>query len=102
MIRRSNQGKRRRGFKPDAAAGSTRKPERNHIRLRGVGSQQYRKSPRLSQAGTSVRAYSSERFYDHQDHDANHQNRRHLIDNAVEFWLLVLRSAAKSFTHLEK
>jgi len=25
------------GFKPDAAAGSKKRPERNHIRLRGVG-----------------------------------------------------------------
>jgi hypothetical protein len=25
------------GFKPDAAAGPLEKPERNHIRLRGVG-----------------------------------------------------------------
>jgi hypothetical protein len=25
------------GFKPDAAAGPMRKPERDHIRLRGVG-----------------------------------------------------------------
>jgi hypothetical protein len=36
-VRRSEQGKCRRGFKPDVAAGSTRRPERNHIRLRGVG-----------------------------------------------------------------
>jgi hypothetical protein len=36
-VRRSEQGKRRRGFKPDAAAGSTKKPERDHIRLRGGG-----------------------------------------------------------------
>jgi hypothetical protein len=36
-VRRSEQGKRRRGFKPDVAAGSTRKPDRNHIRLRWVG-----------------------------------------------------------------
>jgi hypothetical protein len=44
MVRRSERGKGRRGFKPDAAAGSTKKPKRNHIRLRGVGSTQYRKS----------------------------------------------------------
>src|ERR1700720_2132568 len=50
-VRRSEQGKRRRGFKPDAAAGSTKKPERNHIRLRGVGFQQYRKSVGFLQAG---------------------------------------------------
>src|ERR1700730_14781075 len=50
-VRRSEQGKRRRGFKPDAAAGSTRKPERNHIRLRGGGFHQYRKSPGLPQGG---------------------------------------------------
>jgi hypothetical protein len=31
------------GFKPDVAAGSTRKPERDHIRLFGVGYVQYRK-----------------------------------------------------------
>src|ERR1700738_5045114 len=36
-VRRSERGKGRRGFKPDAAAGSTRKPERNHIRLRWGG-----------------------------------------------------------------
>jgi len=36
-VRRSEQGKRRRGFKPDEVAGSTKKPERNLIRLRGVG-----------------------------------------------------------------
>jgi hypothetical protein len=36
-VRRSKQGKRREGFKPDAAAGPTKKPERDHIRLRGVG-----------------------------------------------------------------
>jgi len=36
-VRRSKQGKRRRGFKPDAAAGPMKKPERDHIRLRGVG-----------------------------------------------------------------
>src|SRR3954462_12551847 len=50
-IRRSlERGRCRRGFKPDAAAGSTRKPERDHIRLRGVGFQQYRKSAEVSQA----------------------------------------------------
>jgi hypothetical protein len=36
-VRRSEQGKRRKGFKPDAAAGPTRKPGRNHIRLRRGG-----------------------------------------------------------------
>jgi hypothetical protein len=36
-VRRSEQGKRREGFKPDAAAGPTRKPGRDHIRLRRVG-----------------------------------------------------------------
>jgi hypothetical protein len=50
-VRRSEQGKRRRGFKPDAAAGSTKRPERDHIRLRGVGFAQYRKSPGIPQAG---------------------------------------------------
>src|ERR1700704_1207824 len=49
-VRRSEQGKCRRGFKPDAAAGSTRKPERDHLRLRGVGFLQYRKSPGFPQA----------------------------------------------------
>ena len=50
-VRRSEQGKRRRGLKPDAAAGSTKKPERDHIRLGGVGFHQYRKSPAIPQAG---------------------------------------------------
>jgi hypothetical protein len=36
-VRRSKPGKRREGFKPDAAAGPMRKPEHDHIRLRGVG-----------------------------------------------------------------
>src|SRR5438552_14313952 len=31
-VRRSKQGKRRRGFKPDAAAGPTKKQERDHSR----------------------------------------------------------------------
>src|SRR5437016_7706555 len=53
-VRRSEQGKRRRGFKPDAAAGSTEKPERNHIRLRGVGLHQYRKSADFPQAGPAL------------------------------------------------
>jgi hypothetical protein len=50
-VRRSELGKRRRGFKPDVAAGSTRKPGHDHIRLRGVGYRQYRKSVRFSQGG---------------------------------------------------
>jgi hypothetical protein len=48
-VRRSEQGKRRLGFKPDAAAGL--KPGRNHIRLRWVGYAQYRKSADVPQAG---------------------------------------------------
>jgi hypothetical protein len=54
-VRRSERGKGRRGFKPDVAAGSTKKPERNHIRLRGVGFQQYRKSVRFPQGGIRAR-----------------------------------------------
>src|ERR1700752_1749235 len=58
-VRRSERGKGRRGFKPDAAAGSTRKPERNHIRLRGVGFRQYRKSVRLPQGGSDSEALAA-------------------------------------------
>src|SRR6266852_9482284 len=53
-VRRSERGRGRRGFKPDAAAGSTRKPGRNHIRLRGVGFQQYRKSAGFAQGGAAL------------------------------------------------
>src|SRR5882757_4745219 len=52
-VRRSERGRCRRGFKPDAAAGSTRKPERDHIRLRGVGFRQYRKSSGFPQGGVA-------------------------------------------------
>jgi hypothetical protein len=38
-------------IKPDAAAGPMKEPERDHIRLRGVGYRQYRKLAAASQAG---------------------------------------------------
>jgi hypothetical protein len=40
------------GFKPDAAAGDG--PERNDIRLRGVGFAQYRKSAGIPQAASAL------------------------------------------------
>src|SRR3979490_623503 len=83
-VRRSEQGKCRRGFKPDVAAGSTRKPERNHIRLRGGGFLQYRKSAGPSQAGPGRTSASSERFHHYQDNDPDHQGRRYLVDNTVK------------------
>src|ERR1700716_2789794 len=87
-VRRSEQGKCRRGLKPDAAAGSTRKPERDHIRLRGVGFRYYRKSPGFPQAGRfpePLPSAGSKWLIPHQNHDPDHQYGRYLIDNTVKF-----------------
>ena len=99
-VRRSEQGKRRRGFKPDAAAGSTRKPEHDHIRLRGVGFHQYRKLAGLPQAGPPLEmltASPSERLHDHENHDTYHQNSRYLIDNTIKFLTFDVTVGGKCF-----
>jgi hypothetical protein len=87
-VRRSEQGRGRRGFKPDAAAGSTRKPERNHIRLRGVGFRQYRKSVSFLQGdltGSVLQRCLLKRLNHYQDNGPDHEDRRYFIDNTIEF-----------------
>lgn len=87
------RGRAPKGFKPDVATGSIEKPERDHIRLRGVGFPQYRKLIASAQGGADRPScgpfgpFSGLRWLDDdQNNNAYHEGGYNLIDNTIEFW----------------
>src|SRR3982074_3782590 len=88
-VRRSEQGKCRRGFKPDAAAGLTRNRNATTSACVGWDFSNIENRSALRKHAKSLRCRwqrLSKRLHHHENHDPDHQNRRYLIDNTVKFF----------------